>query len=75
MTQEEAVLQWFKFHHSILPKQAWEELGIYRLSAIIYRLKKRGHQIETVLVKVPGKYGETPVALYIYKGKKEEEPA
>ena len=72
MTQEEALLQWFKFHESILPKQAWEQLGIYRLSAIVYRLKRRGHQIDTVLVKVSGKYGETPVAKYVYKGKREE---
>lgn len=34
--------------NSITGKQAWEKFGLYRLSAVIFRLRKEGHPIQTI---------------------------
>lgn len=36
---------------SITPLQAWVELGVYRLSDCIFKLRKVGVDVETVMVK------------------------
>mgnify|MGYP001557700332 CR=1 FL=1 len=41
----------------ITPLQALDELGIYRLSARILDLKRRGHNIRTEHVEVPNREG------------------
>jgi hypothetical protein len=42
--QTDRLLKWLE-HSPISPKESMERLGIYRLSARIYDLRKRGHNI------------------------------
>lgn len=43
---------------SINPKQSWEKYGVYRLSAVIHSLRKKGYVIVTDIVKYEGgEYG------------------
>lgn len=51
MTQETKVLEYLKTHDGLTQRQALY-LGVYRLSAVIFNLKKRGYRIHTEDVKV-----------------------
>ena len=53
-SQEQEVLTWLRKHRSIDPLTAWKRLGVYRLGARIYDLRKRGHDITTTLRKTKG---------------------
>ena len=44
-TQQQDVLEWMQEHGSITTKQACYELGITRLSAYIFNLKRDGYNI------------------------------
>lgn len=33
---------------------AWEQYGVYRLSSLINRIRKQGHQIETEMIQAEG---------------------
>ena len=66
MTQVERLLDYLKVNKVINPLTAWTELGIYRLSAIIFLLRKAGYEIETNLVEVRNKFNE-PVMFAEYK--------
>jgi hypothetical protein len=57
MTQKERLLDFLKTH-SINPLESWQFLGIYRLSAIIFILRKEGHNITTEMEEVGNMYGE-----------------
>jgi hypothetical protein len=51
---------------SITPLVAWTELGIYRLSDAVYKLRKQGVKIETAYVDIKNQFEETcHVAKYI----------
>jgi hypothetical protein len=68
MTQNERVLFWLKNHKGLEPLSAWTELGIYRLGARIFDLKKQGHNISSTKIKVMNKFGEEcEVAYYQLK--------
>ena len=70
MTQEERLEHYLIEHRAVNPLEAWVELGIYRLSAIVHNLKKKGMQIETVRIGVFNRFGEScNVAEYRYGGK------
>ena len=56
--QRERVLQYMRDFGSINPLQAMGDLGVMRLGARIYDLKKAGHRITTQLVKGKNRYGE-----------------
>lgn len=56
--QELTVLSHIKQHGSITALQA-VELGIYRLSARVYNLRKLGHEIVTHTLEIPNRYGTT----------------
>jgi hypothetical protein len=59
-------MEYLRAHESIDPLTSWNELGIYRLSAVIYDLKKDGHKIETRRKAVTNRFGEVcVVALYV----------
>lgn len=58
MKQKERLLEWLETHESINPLQAWRFLGIYRLSAVIYDLRKEGCVIETERRPVKNRFGE-----------------
>lgn len=45
---------------SITPLSAWEKYGCYRLSSVINRLRKKGHEITTTMKK----QGENNFAVY-----------
>lgn len=45
MSQNAKVLDWLRKWGSITPKEAIDNLRIYRLGARVYDLRKRGHDI------------------------------
>jgi len=49
-SKTERILNWLQKGKSITPIQAWERFGSYRLSSVINRLRKRGHNITTELI-------------------------
>jgi hypothetical protein len=60
MTQDRRLINYILDNGSIDPLTAWKELGIYRLSACVHRLRhKHGwSNIETKKKKVENKFGE-----------------
>lgn len=67
MIQKERLLEYFKTS-SINPLESWQFLGIYRLAAVIFDLRKEGHYITTEIEEVKNKYGETcKMARYVLK--------
>ena len=66
MTQSTRLLEHLKTHGTINPLEAWQQLGIYRLSATIFILRGLGHLIKTDFVEVKNQFGETcRVAKYV----------
>jgi len=57
MSQDERVLDYLKVNGSIQPLQAWTELGVYRLAACIFRLRKTTN-ITTGNTAVTNQFGE-----------------
>ena len=65
-SQCKQVLKHLKKHKSIMPLQALNLYGIYRLASRINELREDGHNIDTKMIYVgPVKFGK-----YIYKRKK-----
>ena len=58
MTQKERLLNYLKQHSKINPLQSWQALGIYRLSAVIFDLRKEGYEIVTNRKAVQNQFGE-----------------
>lgn len=56
--QTERLLTYLKEHPSIDPMTAWERLGIYRLGARVFDLRKEGHPISRDMVEVANRFGE-----------------
>ena len=56
-SQKQRLLAYLK-QQPINPLQAWQQLGIYRLSAVVHLLREDGHEIKTDLVEVKNKYNE-----------------
>lgn len=57
MTKTQAVLEWLQTNASISSMEAINNFGATRLSAIIFNLRKRGHNIETVMVEGRDRFG------------------
>lgn len=57
MNKHKAVLGWLQSHDSISSMEAIEEFGATRLSAIIFDLRKHGHDIQTVMCEGTDRYG------------------
>ena len=57
-TQCQRLLKYLVKHKSITPIEAWNRLGIYRLSGRIYDLKEMGYGIETSKTTVTNAFGE-----------------
>lgn len=71
MNQKQRVLEWLKRHKGITPLEAWVELGIYRLSDVIWKLRKY-YIIDTEEKVIINKFGEEcRVAFYVLMGKKD----
>ena len=58
MKQKERLLNYLKEHVSIDPLQSWQELGIYRLAAVIHILRKEGYDIAKDKYETVNKFGE-----------------
>ena len=68
-TQNKMVLDYMKFHGSISSFEAYEELGITRLSGRIFDLRAAGHQIDTKSESRMNRWGKTVTyARYTLKG-------
>lgn len=73
-SQKEQVLEHLQHNKSITPLEALTQYGAYRLSAIIYDLKKDGYSIMTNLKRVKKANGEyANVAEYMLEDKFIEE--
>ena len=72
ITNQKIIIEkWLLDHGSITGKQAMEDCGVYRLSAVIFELRKRGLDIETTTLAVKNRYGKiSHVAQYQYKKNK-----
>ena len=67
MTKKQAILNHLKKFKKITPLEALKEYGSMRLGAIIFELRKN-HKIDTMLIDVPTRFGNSTVAQYVYKG-------
>lgn len=57
MKQEERLLEFLRANNSINPLISWKQLGIYRLSAVVYNLRKK-HTIITTRIEVTNTFNE-----------------
>ena len=51
-------MEYLEGHRVINPLDAWDKLGIYRLSARICDLRKAGHKIDDERITVQNRFGE-----------------
>lgn len=64
MTQKEAVLAYMRDNGAITSRDAFVELGVSRLAAVISQIKKDGIEVESENKRVKTRYGETIVSRY-----------
>lgn len=65
-TQTDAVLEHIRRYGSITSMEAFEEYGITRLSSIIFGLRHRGLDIETIPLECVTRFGNrTKYAKYV----------
>ena len=57
MTKTQAVLQWLQTGASISSMEAIQSFGATRLSVIIFNLRKRGYNIETIRCEGTDRFG------------------
>ena len=66
-TQISEVLKYLKRYRNITSMEAFEKFGATRLSDIVYKLRKRGYDIKTVMCEGKTRYGgRTSFAIYRY---------
>lgn len=59
MTQEKRALQYFQTHkRGLTPFDFWVKLGIYRASDTVYKLRKKGYDVQTEYKNVVNQFGE-----------------
>ena len=58
MTQCEQVLKYMQDFGSITPLQALADLGVYRLGARIYDLRRDGYSISSRMITAKNRYGK-----------------
>ena len=64
--QQERVLNYMQDFGSISSLEAFKDLGVTRLSAVIFVLKRKGHVISSRTEKCQNRYGE-PVHFARYR--------
>lgn len=65
MTQKDMVLAYINERGSITSMEAFAELGITRLSDVVFRLKRDGYKFDTKIEKCINRYGhKTEFARY-----------
>ena len=57
--QQAAVLAYIIQHDSITSMEAFDHLGVTRLSAVVYNLKRKGYKIKSESEQVKTRYGAT----------------
>lgn len=57
-TQAQRILDYMQTHGSITQFEAMQDLGVMRLGARIFELKRLGHKINAQMVVVENRYGE-----------------
>lgn len=57
MTQQEMVLKHLKEQRTITPLEALREYGCYRLAAVVFNLKRKGHEIVSTTEESIGRFG------------------
>ena len=68
-TQEDKVFNHLVSYKSITQLEAYKKFGIFGLSKIISRLRKKGFKIKTVKKQGLNRYGDNVFfSLYVYKG-------
>lgn len=70
MTKQEKVLSHLKANKSITPLEALKKYGTFRLSALIFNLKKEGWNIDSKRTNVGSKKEPVYVAQYSLISKK-----
>lgn len=58
MTQKQRLLDYLYEGNTVTTLDAFRKLGITRISAVVYDLKKDGHNLITERVSVKNRYGE-----------------
>lgn len=58
-TQCQRILDYMEQHGGVTQFEALKELGVMRLASRISELRRNGHKIESKMVKVHNRYGET----------------
>ncbi len=72
--QEQRLLDYLKTNFKVSPMDAWIELGIYRLSDVVFKLRNKGYEIETERKSVLNRFDEPcSFAEYKFKGDYYEE--
>lgn len=71
-TQTSDILKHLKTGESITSLEAFNKFGATRLSAIIFRLRKRGYKIKTDYIKEKNRYGSTVLIGKYYLPKEED---
>ncbi len=67
--QEQRLLDYLKTNFKVSPMDAWIELGIYRLSDVVFKLRNKGYEIETERKSVMNRFDEPcNFAEYVLKG-------
>jgi hypothetical protein len=59
MSQKTRLLEWLKRGYSISRLEGWEKLGILELPARVCELRQEGYDIQTQMMPVTNRYGET----------------
>jgi hypothetical protein len=68
MSQSNRLLDYLKTNGTINPLESWQQLGIYRLSDTVFRLRKQGYLIRTDLVEIKNQFNEVcRVANYVFE--------
>ena len=66
MNQYKAILDYLEAHGSIIPMQAFSDLGITKLSTRISEMIRRGHKFRKIPTEGKNRYGE-PVRYMRYE--------
>lgn len=67
-SKKDDVLRYLQSHkRGITPETAWKKYSVYRLADTIFKLKKEGHKIDTIMEKNRDKYGTNTFARYVLR--------
>lgn len=69
ITATSEVIRYMREHQYITAKIAYDRFGVERLASIIFNLRQRGYQIDSVMILGTNRYDErTAYARYFLRG-------